>query len=157
MPRNADAPEDIREDSEAQASAFDSRPSLASKRKGRSGCTDAAYPGQRHPWLGLAKGDPCLYVDFYRDGATEYGDWNTRFGTRGGPPAVSVRADISGRQNGWPEARELAVLLLSRFSGVAEDDLAERFWSREEIEQDRVVNGKKFGYWRGTGSVAETG
>ena len=66
---------------------------------------DRLYPTQGRPWVLEVDGDPCLYIDFYRDGPVEDDEWGTRFTSHGGPPAVSVIADISGRHEGWPEVR----------------------------------------------------
>lgn len=112
---------------------------------------DAAYsraPRADLEWIQSINEDPYLYISFYHDGPAETGDWDTRFAAHGGPPTVSVVVDISGRHEGWPQTRDFAVWALSRFNGIAEDDNAERFWSREEIEEDRVIDGRKFGSWR---------
>lgn len=108
---------------------------------------DSAYPQQRSPWVRFVNGDACLYIDFYHDGPIEHVDWDERFRPLGGNPSVSVIADISGRHDGRPEVRELVALLLSRFRGVAENDNSTRFWSREEVAEDRLVNGERFA-WR---------
>lgn len=109
---------------------------------------DRAYAKQSNPWLSLVGDDPCLYINFYRDGPIEDEWWSSRFSELGGPPAVSVIADASGRHEGWPEAQSFVVTLLSQFEGVAEDDGGLRFWSRDEVAEDQQVDGRRFGYWR---------
>jgi len=110
------------------------------------------YPAQARPWTVEVGGNPCLYIDFYRDGPVEDDERETRFSSRGGPPDVSVIADISGRHDGWPEVRDFVVEMLRCFEGVATDDDWLRLWSREEIENDQVVSGHRFGAWRGNGA-----
>ena len=106
------------------------------------------YPTQSHPWVCFVKEDPCLYIDFYRDGPKEADDWGTRFASKGGPPTVSVGVDVSGRHEGWPEVQEFVVWLLGLFPGMAEDEMGARLWTRDEIKEDRVIDGMKFGHWR---------
>jgi hypothetical protein len=109
---------------------------------------NTAVPMQARPWTFMVEDDPCLYIDFYHDGPIKHEDWSERFRSRSGPPSVSVIVDISGRHEGWPQAQQFTVWLLKQFDGIAEDDGAVRFWSREEIEQDKVIDGKRFGWWR---------
>lgn len=109
---------------------------------------DALYPGQRHPWLDRRGGDPVLYINFYRDGPTEDPSWEQRFASFGAPPAVSIAADISGRYDGWPEARAFLLSLMSIGESAATDDDWKHTWSRVEIEGDLAIDGKRFGAWR---------
>jgi hypothetical protein len=109
---------------------------------------DRLYPTQRSPWLLKFEGDTHLYIHFYRDGPVEDDDWIGRFRSRGGPPAVCVMADISGRHEGWPQTREFALQLLGNFDGVATDDGWLRLWSRDEVANDRIIDGRRFGCWR---------
>lgn len=109
---------------------------------------DRLYPMQSRPWLLKVDEDVCLYIDLYRAGATEDDEWHTRFPSRGGPPAVSVIADISGRHEGWPEVREFVTQILGAFDGVATDDDWLHLWSLGEVQNDRVIGGRKFGDWR---------
>jgi hypothetical protein len=118
---------------------------------------DRLYPTQGRPWVLEVDGDPCLYIDFYRDGAVEDDEWNTRFASRGGPPAVSVIANISGRHEGWPEVREFVTRVLGAFDGVATDDGWLHLWSRDEVEKDAAVSGRRFGYWRDQRGAAAAG
>jgi hypothetical protein len=115
---------------------------------------DRLYPTQGRPWVLEVDGDACLYVDFYRDGPVEDDEWHTRFSSRAGPPAVSVIADISGRHEGWPEVRDFVARVLGTFDGVATDDGWLHLWSRDEVQNDHVVAGRKFGYWRDGDSAA---
>jgi hypothetical protein len=94
------------------------------------------------------RGNDILFVDFYREGPSEVEDWDGRFQRFGGPPAVTVAANLSGRHEGSPQVREFVDELLSRFRGVAEDDFALRFWTRDEVVEDAVVDGRPFGAWR---------
>jgi hypothetical protein len=107
-----------------------------------------SYQQEQNQWTVFKEGDACLCIWIYRDGAMEVEDWERRFDTVGGLPSVSVMVDISGRHEGWPETQRLAAWLLRRFEGVAEDDGLERFWRLDEIEEDRVIDGQRFGLWR---------
>jgi len=109
---------------------------------------DRAYVVEVDQWLLQVGDDPYLYISFYRDGPREDDSWSSRFSDFGGPPAVSVIADISGRHEGWAEAQSFVLMLLGGFEGVASDDGGLRLWSRDEIAQDLQVDGRRFGYWR---------
>jgi len=109
---------------------------------------DRLFPTQGRPWAFEVNDDPCLYIDFYRDGHIEDEDWLTRFSARGGPPAVSVIANISGRHEGSKQASQFVTWLLSEFEGVTTDDDWLHLWTLEEVQNDLLVDGKKFGSWR---------
>jgi hypothetical protein len=98
------------------------------------------------PWLLLSSsGDPILYVNFY-DPNSELGpDEISAIRTAlGGTIQVSVSADVSGRHVGAVEAARFALALLSQFRGVAVDDFSDHLWTRSEIEQQAVVDGRCF-------------
>ncbi len=118
---------------------------------------DRLFPGPGPAWVAERSGDPYLYINFYRDGPLEDEQWFTRFKGRGGPPAVSVVADVSGRHDGWVEARAFIVGLLGLFDGAATDDDWLRLWSCADVAADRRVDGRRFGCWRNpaTGAAAE--
>jgi hypothetical protein len=99
-------------------------------------------------WLDEIGGDAHLFVRLYREGPAESEDWERRFSSQGEPPSVSVLADISGRHDGWEQAQAFVVHMLEHFRGVAEDDGGLRFWSKEEVQADQRVNGRRFGWWR---------
>lgn len=61
---------------------------------------DDICPGPRDPWIVYVGDDPRLWIYFYADGPSEDEDWGERFAALGGPPAVSVVIDISGRFEG---------------------------------------------------------
>jgi hypothetical protein len=109
---------------------------------------DRLYPTQGRPWLMEVDGDPRLYIEIYHDGPVEDDEWHTRFSSCGGPPAVSVIANISGRHDGWPEVREFVARVLGTFDGVATDDDWSHLWSHDEVQSDSVVAGRRFGCWR---------
>ena len=113
-----------------------------------SAALDATYTKEVGQWLWQVEDDPFVYISFYRDGAIEDELWWSRFSEFGGPPAVSVIANISGRHDGWLEAQAFVVKLLSTFEGVAADDGGLRLWSRDEVAEDRQVDGRRFGSWR---------
>ena len=57
---------------------------------------------------------------------------------------VSVAADVSGRHGGDEEVHLFVCALFGAFSGVAQDDYSEHFWSLEEIQQNTTVQGLRF-------------
>ncbi len=97
-------------------------------------------------WTAEKKGDPVLYIDFYRDLNTEAEeeDWFALLEYFRGEPAVSVIADVSGRHDGTEEVRSFVCGLLRAFSGVAEDEYTHHLWSREEVERGAIVEGHPF-------------
>jgi hypothetical protein len=105
-------------------------------------------PNGSAAWMIERSGDPHIYIDFYRDGPLEDEVWIARFTDRGGPPPVSVIANISGRHDGWPEAQAFVSDTLARFNGVATDDGWLRLWTGPEVREDARVDGRLFGYWR---------
>jgi hypothetical protein len=109
---------------------------------------DALCPGQRHPWFVRYNGDTYLFVDFYQDGPAEDEDWAARFKSQDGLPSVTIMVAISGRHDGWPETQAFVAELLGRFRGVATDDGWARLWLRDEIAEDHVIDGQRFGEWR---------
>jgi hypothetical protein len=113
-----------------------------------SAALDRSYTNDGPQWLSEVGEDPYLYISFYRDGPLEDDSWTSRFSALGGPPPVSLIADVSGRHEGWPEAQSFVVKLLSEFEGVATDDGGLRLWSRDEVAEDRQVDGRRFGHWR---------
>lgn len=120
-----------------------------------SGCTDAQlasalsemYPGRKEPWLHMADDDPCLYIRILQ--ADEAESWFPEelapaLRHFGGVVPLTVVADVSGRHDGTTQVRQLAVALLSRFKGIAEDEYSDRLWSLDEIQRDACVDGHRF-------------
>lgn len=109
---------------------------------------DRLYPTEGRPWLVRVDGEPCLYLDFYEDGPAEDENWAGLFAARGGPPDASVVANISGRCDGWEPVRDVVSRLLGAFDGAATDDGGFRLWTRDEVADDRRIDGRRFGLWR---------
>jgi hypothetical protein len=122
-----------------------------------TGCTqeevarvlDARFVAQTGdaPWLLVSESrDPVLYIDFYKDIDTEHEADEVRAirAALGGEIQVSVAANVSGRHNGAVEATTFALTLLSRFCGLASDDFGDQLWTRNEIEQRAIVDGRRF-------------
>jgi len=107
---------------------------------------DAAYPLQRHPWVVLVGGDPCLYINLYRDGPHEHepDDWADVVRRFGGEPAVGVIADVSGRHCGDEQVHAFAAGLLTRFRGAAMDEYTTHLWSLAELHGRNQVRGHPF-------------
>ncbi|MEW4568758.1 hypothetical protein AB1L88_12905 [Tautonia sp. JC769] len=91
-------------------------------------------------------GDPCLYVNFYRDVSREFDpeNWSDLVQRFGGEPAVVVMADVSGRHPGDEQVFDFVTDLLSRFSGSAQDDYTEHLWSLDELRAGFQVSGHPF-------------
>jgi hypothetical protein len=105
------------------------------------------YPQQDEPWVHFDAEQAVLYIEFYREGPKELEDWVELFMPRL-PPRVSVIVDISGRCDGWKQTRDFVVWLLGEFDGVASDDAWLRMWSKDEVQLDQVIDGRRFGAWR---------
>ncbi len=79
-----------------------------------------------------------IYIGYYDDHLAEYESKDAkalkeRLGVF--PPDVTVMADISGEIVGYQESLELAHFLLTRFSGLVQDDGA-GLWSLDELLRD---------------------
>lgn len=107
---------------------------------------DAAYPGpQGTSWVELVDGDPCLFIEFYRDLELESEPTEVellRAQLRGALPAVSVAAHVSGRHPGVVQVHRFVELLLGLWPGVASDDFTEAPWTLAEVRSGR--NGTRF-------------
>ena len=112
---------------------------------------DRAYPAQREPWLVTSAGDPCLYINFYRDAPREFEpeDWANLVQRFGGEPAVGVMADVSGRHPGDEQAFDFVTDLLSSFSGAAQDEYTVHLWSLDELRTGYHVSGHPFFDYKG--------
>jgi len=99
-----------------------------------------AYPLQEGPpWICAVEGDPCLYIQMYRELAREAAREELA-GLRkslGDGPTVSVIAEVSGRHAGDLQVRDFVSKLLSEFEGLAKDDYTEGFWTIDEIHSER--------------------
>jgi hypothetical protein len=105
------------------------------------------YPFQfGPPWILGKAGDPVLYIDYYRDIDREMGvdAYVSLIASLGCDPTVSVVADVSGRHPGYTEAREFACALFSEYRGVAQDDYSDHYWTYEEIQANKIVDGHQF-------------
>jgi hypothetical protein len=87
-----------------------------------------------------------LYIDIYRDGPQEFEpeDWDKMVLTLGCDPDVSVIANVSRRRPGGDQVAFFTFGLLSEFQGIAQDDYSNRYWTKQEIELGRQVEGHCF-------------
>ena len=87
-----------------------------------------------------------LYIDFYEDHESEYEE-EERLALIDAigvfPPDHTVVADISGNIVGYDESISLAKVLLSKFSGVVQDDY-DGIWTLEELLKDGLSDGRYF-------------
>ena len=105
------------------------------------------YPFQQGPpWICDVAGDPCLFIDFYRDRLTEFEaeDLAALTTVLGKEPVISVIADVSGRHCGDEQVYSLVVTMLERFAGVAQDDYTQHYWICTEIKSGSRVQGRRF-------------
>ncbi len=120
---------------------------------------DHTYPTQREPWLSSVGDDPYLYIDFYREGPTEFEpeEWSDLVERCNGKPPVGVMADVSGRHPGDQQALDFVTNMLTHFNGFAMDDYTEHLWSLEELRTGIRVLGHPFfdydGWWLERGST----
>jgi hypothetical protein len=96
----------------------------------------STFPSQQGPpWICDVNGDPCLWIDFYRDGPSELeqADLAELSLALGRHPRTSVVAELSGRYDGAEQVRNFVTTLLAQFSGVAHDDCTEHYWTGAEV------------------------
>ena len=106
-----------------------------------------AYPNPKGPpWLSSVGAEPSLYIDFYHDGPRECEpeEWSDLVASLGGGPIVGVTADVSGRRPGDEEVYEFITKILTRFSGVANDDYTTHLWTLTELQTGHRVEGHVF-------------
>jgi hypothetical protein len=120
-----------------------------------SGCTEAevhsllagAYPTQAGPpRIDLVDGDPCLYIDYYRDDAIELEppDLERLLERFAGRMPLSVIANVSGRHDGAQQVRRFVETLLESWPGVAEDENSSHLWTLLEVRSGSGVDGRRF-------------
>lgn len=111
-------------------------------------------PAQKGPpWIWECHGDACLYVQCKPGGAYD-SDLETDVqqsvvAALGGPPAVTVLADVAGRHPGDTEVRALLSALLRTFRGVAQDEYTSHSWTLEEVLSGHQVEGHPFFDYQG--------
>ncbi|MGL4422739.1 MAG: hypothetical protein ACRCZF_18875 [Gemmataceae bacterium] len=107
---------------------------------------DAAYPQQREPWVLYDRGVACLYIHFYTNGPIEHEpeNWNDIVQRFGGPPAVGVSADVTGRCTTDEPVVGFVAALLSRFDGAAMDEATTHLWSLDDFQAGHQVEGYPF-------------
>jgi len=108
---------------------------------------EATYPRQGGPiWIVEVRGDPCLFIDFYRDAESEFepDDFAQLGRFFGGAPSVSIAADVSGRHGGEEQVRAFVSTMLNRFDGRAQDDYTAHFWTLDEIRAGHRVQRHEF-------------
>ena len=99
---------------------------------------------QGPPWICDISGDPCLWIDFYRDRLTEFEPEEIAelSNALGKGPRTSVVAEVSGRHAGDEQVRYFVTTLLSKFSGLACDDFTAHYWTGAEVSSG--FNGQQF-------------
>ena len=105
------------------------------------------YPFQQGPpWICHIAGDPCLYINFYRDHLIEMDpeDLAVLETVLGGRPAISVMADVSGRHYGDDQVRSFVSILLEEYAGVAQDEYSNHCWTAAEVLSGFQVRGHRF-------------
>ena len=104
------------------------------------------YPMQDGPpWISAIDGDACLYIEIYRDLASEADPQEVASLRKalGDEPTVSVMANVSGRHPGGPEVRDFVSRLLSEFEGLLEDDFTEGYWTLAEIQREETKSSRQ--------------
>ena len=100
-------------------------------------------PGQSEPWIVMLNGRAAIYINIVPGEQAdlepeELLKLTERFE---GQELTALAADVAIRNVGCAELRELVVAVLGRFPGLASDDIAEHWWTAEEI-----LEPKKFGF-----------
>jgi hypothetical protein len=67
----------------------------------------------------------------------------------GEQPTHVVQIDVSGRHEGDKEVQKCIHVLLSRFSGVVQDEFTDHFWTLQEIQSGTQIEGHLFFDYKG--------
>ena len=103
-------------------------------------------PGQSDPWVVSLNGDTAIYVNIVpaEEADLEPEDFHLLTERFEGQQLTAVLADVAVRNVGCRELRELVVAMLSRFPGLASDDIAEHWWTAEEVQTPEKFNLQRF-------------
>ncbi len=103
-------------------------------------------PEQAQPWVVFLDGKPAIFVNIVPAAAADLEEADLReLKTRlGSIELTALLADLAVRNVGCAEVRELIATVLDQFSGLASDDIAERWWTAEEIRTPERFNLQAF-------------
>ena len=92
-------------------------------------------PDQSQPWIVPLNGRAAIYINIVpaEEADLEPEDFRQLTARFGGHQLTAVMADVSVRNVGCAELRELIAAVLDRFPGLASDDVARHWWTAEEI------------------------
>jgi len=112
----------------------------------RAALSEFAQQHAPEQWLyPCAARRPSLYIEFFTDfSAYQPDDFDRLERALGKRPDISVIADVSGRVPGHVEIRAFVECLLTRFRGIAYDELALHCWTLSEIRSGATVDGHQF-------------
>jgi len=105
-----------------------------------------AKPYAGEEWVYPVTGDITLYIRYFDEYQSEFEPEEVADLVKalGHLPDVVLMADVSGRIKGEKEARMFVERLLTVFSGVAQDDYGNHYWSLEEINASAMPQGLRF-------------
>ncbi|MFN0244371.1 MAG: hypothetical protein ACKVWV_15900 [Planctomycetota bacterium] len=112
-----------------------------------SGYFDAqAERGMREHWYHPNRSDPVFSIRFPH-GDSDFRDPENRndvVEALGGDPNLTVQFDAGAKHPGHKELRAFLVQLLSKYAGVALDDLSTHVWTVDDLRTDLHVHGFSF-------------
>lgn len=94
-------------------------------------------PDQAEPWIVPLNGRAAVYLNIVPAEEADLGpgDFQQLSARLGGNEFIALLADVSVRNIGCAELRELITAILDRFPGLASDDVADHWWTAEEIRK----------------------
>lgn len=103
-------------------------------------------PGPSEPWVVPLNGQAAIYLSIVPAEEAdlepeEFWQLTARLGIH---QFTAVLADVAVRNVGCYELRELIAAVLDRFPGLASDDIAEHWWTAEEIRAPEKFNLQPF-------------
>lgn len=105
-----------------------------------------AERGLREHWYHPNRSDP-IFTIRYPHGDSDFRDPQNRVDVvkaLGGEPSLTVQFDAGAKHPGHKQLRAFLVTLLTKYSGVALDDLSTHVWTVDDLRTDLHVHGFSF-------------
>ena len=103
-------------------------------------------PEQSEPWVVILNGEAAIFVHVVpaEDADLEDSDLQELKARLQSEELTALLVEVAVRNVGCAEVRELVAAVVEHFSGVASDDVSERWWTAEEIRTPGEFNLQPF-------------